>query len=81
MCIYNFMEDWVFGTTQERDKQKTVNILKERHCSWCVFLHIGLTAPDTWCNKKEYEPKELVCEYWGDLVSIPGIEFITTMRK
>lgn len=56
------MEDWIFGTAEQINKAITLNVLKERQCKNCVFLHIQTL--EEWCKKKCIEPVEGVCEYW-----------------
>jgi len=50
------MEDWAFGTTDNREKAKSLNMLRGVTCGECIFRH----------TKKEEAPQEQVCEWWND---------------
>jgi len=56
------MEDWFFGAVGQREKVKTLNVLKGKRCRYCIFYH--LTKETTWCRKKVERPAEDVCEWW-----------------
>jgi len=61
------MEDWAFGTTDNREKAKSLNMLRGVTCGECIFRHTAIRRQvNSWCTKKEEAPQEQVCEWWND---------------